>query len=34
MVYAAGMNPMDRMIAAGGWESIMPATFPMRGLST
>jgi NADPH:quinone reductase len=28
-VLAAGMNPMDRAIAAGGWESIMPATFPM-----
>jgi NADPH2:quinone reductase len=28
-VIAAGMNPMDRAIAAGGWESIMPATFPM-----
>jgi NADPH:quinone reductase len=28
-VIAAGMNPMDRVIAAGGWESIMPATFPM-----
>jgi NADPH:quinone reductase len=28
-VLAAGVNPMDRVIAAGGWESIMPATFPM-----
>ena len=28
-VLAAGMNPMDRTIAAGGWQSIMPATFPM-----
>src|SRR5258705_13865267 len=28
-VLAAGMNPMDRAIAAGGWQSIMPATFPM-----
>ena len=28
-VLAAGMNPMDRAIAAGGWESLMPATFPM-----
>jgi NADPH:quinone reductase len=28
-VLAAGMNPMDRQIAAGGWDSIMPATFPM-----
>ncbi len=26
---AAGMNPMDRDIAAGGWKAIMPATFPM-----
>jgi NADPH:quinone reductase-like Zn-dependent oxidoreductase len=26
---AAGMNPMDRDIAAGGWQSVMPATFPM-----
>jgi NADPH:quinone reductase len=25
----AGMNPMDRDIAAGGWKSLMPATFPM-----
>lgn len=28
-VLAAGMNPMDSVIAAGGWDSIMPATFPM-----
>jgi len=28
-VLAAGMNPMDRQIAAGGWQSLMPATFPM-----
>lgn len=28
-VLAAGMNPMDRDIAAGGWQSVMPATFPM-----
>jgi len=28
-VLAAGMNPMDRAIADGGWKSIMPATFPM-----
>jgi NADPH:quinone reductase len=28
-VLAAGMNPMDREIAAGGWQSLMPATFPM-----
>jgi NADPH:quinone reductase len=28
-VRAAGMNPMDRDIAAGGWQSFMPATFPM-----
>jgi NADPH:quinone reductase-like Zn-dependent oxidoreductase len=25
---AAGMNPMDGMLAAGGWKP-MPATFPM-----
>ena len=25
----AGMNPMDRAIAAGGWKSQMPGTFPM-----
>jgi NADPH:quinone reductase len=28
-VLAAGMNPMDRAIAAGGWQSLMPAKFPM-----
>lgn len=28
-VLAAGMNPMDRAIAAGEWQSFMPATFPM-----
>jgi NADPH:quinone reductase len=28
-VLAAGMNPGDRQIAAGSWDSIMPATFPM-----
>jgi NADPH:quinone reductase len=28
-VLAAGMNPMDRQIADGGWQSLMPATFPM-----
>jgi NADPH:quinone reductase len=28
-VLAAGMNPMDRTIAAGGWQSVMPATFPL-----
>ena len=28
-VRAAGMNPMDRAIAAGAWQSVMPATFPM-----
>src|SRR3954451_20153324 len=28
-VLAAGMNPMDRAIADGAWESIMPATFPI-----
>jgi NADPH:quinone reductase-like Zn-dependent oxidoreductase len=28
-VLAAGMNPMDRAIADGAWQSIMPATFPM-----
>ena len=28
-VLAAGMNPMDRSIADGAWQSIMPATFPM-----
>ena len=28
-IRAAGVNPMDRAIAAGGWQTIMPATFPM-----
>jgi NADPH:quinone reductase len=28
-VRAAGMNPMDRDIAAGAWQSVMPAKFPM-----
>ena len=28
-VLVAGMNPMDRAIADGAWESIMPANFPM-----
>jgi NADPH2:quinone reductase len=28
-VVAAGMNPMDRALADGAWESTMPATFPM-----
>jgi NADPH:quinone reductase len=28
-VLAAGMNPMDRAIADGVWESITPAAFPM-----
>jgi NADPH:quinone reductase len=28
-VLAAGMNPLDRAIAAGGWQSFLPATFPM-----
>src|SRR5258708_36416607 len=28
-VLAAGMNPMDRAIADGAWQSIMPAKFPM-----
>jgi NADPH2:quinone reductase len=28
-VKAAGMNPMDRSIAAGLWRERMPATFPM-----
>jgi len=26
---AAGMNPMDMQIADGGWQSVMPGTFPM-----
>lgn len=28
-VQAAGINPMDSTIAAGGWASRMPATFPL-----
>jgi NADPH:quinone reductase len=28
-VLAAGMNPMDRAIAAGAWQSFMPGTFPL-----
>jgi NADPH:quinone reductase len=28
-VLAAGVNPMDRQIAGGAWQSIMPGTFPM-----
>lgn len=28
-VRAAGMNPMDRTIANGGWKDAMPATFPL-----
>jgi len=28
-VSAAGMNPMDRALADGAWQSIMPAIFPM-----
>jgi NADPH:quinone reductase len=28
-VRAAGMNPVDRAIAEGAWESVMPATFPL-----
>jgi NADPH:quinone reductase-like Zn-dependent oxidoreductase len=26
---AAGMNPMDVTITNGGWQDLMPATFPM-----
>ena len=26
---AAGMNPMDRTIADGGWKEAMPASFPL-----
>jgi NADPH:quinone reductase-like Zn-dependent oxidoreductase len=25
---AAGVNPMDRALANGAWQAIMPATFP------
>jgi NADPH2:quinone reductase len=28
-IRAAGMNPMDRAIANGGWKDLMPATFPL-----
>jgi len=28
-IQAAGMNPMDTQIANGGWQSVMPGTFPM-----
>ena len=28
-IQAAGMNPMDTQIANGGWQNVMPATFPM-----
>ena len=28
-VVAAGMNPVDRALADGAWEAVMPATFPM-----
>jgi NADPH2:quinone reductase len=28
-VLAAGLNPMDRAMAAGEWQSLMPAIFPM-----
>lgn len=28
-VRAAGMNPMDRTIANGGWKDLMPAAFPL-----
>jgi NADPH2:quinone reductase len=28
-IEAAGMNPMDRTIADGGWKAMMPATFPL-----
>ncbi len=28
-VRAAGMNPIDRQIAAGVWKALMPATFPL-----
>jgi NADPH2:quinone reductase len=28
-VQAAGMNPVEKAIAAGAWQSFMPATFPM-----
>jgi NADPH:quinone reductase len=28
-IQVAGMNPMDATIANGGWQAVMPATFPM-----
>jgi NADPH:quinone reductase len=28
-IQVAGMNPMDANIAKGGWQAVMPATFPM-----
>ena len=28
-VSAAGVNPMDRSIAGGQWQAMMPATFPL-----
>jgi NADPH2:quinone reductase len=28
-VHAAGMNPIDRLIAGGVWRELMPATFPL-----
>lgn len=28
-IQVAGMNPMDANIANGGWQDVMPATFPM-----
>jgi NADPH:quinone reductase len=28
-IEAAGINPMDRTIANGGWKEMMPASFPM-----
>jgi NADPH:quinone reductase len=28
-VQAAGMNPVEKAIAAGAWQAFMPATFPM-----
>lgn len=28
-IRAAGMNPMDRIISEGGWQRMIPATFPL-----
>ena len=28
-IEAAGMNPMDWFIEAGGWQAVMPASFPL-----